>query len=310
MKKFWALLLSGSLAAPSVGASNLVDPGLTGWGNLVVPGLGASFRGDPLRGVAEAALEIGLFYGGTFGVREGTFTIDTTIVTPQKGSLVRPLVGQTMQQLGLKLHMYNTFYHYQQASLALEATETEHWNAQPLYRGNALDVLTAPFKWKHLSNPWVFGLLLASAGFIIADYATGTVTKSTHIASGFEDGLFLTQNGMIQPLGSAFGEEPLFRGFMQREFHRYTGSFWVANLMQAGIFTLLHPEEAHIPAFLGGAYFGFLVHHFDGDIEQAVAAHFWINTLNGIVAYLRFRRAQGKNVPFNPPIGIVLGMPL
>lgn len=292
------------------GVEHSLSPGGVGWGNLLVPGLGATFRGEPLRGVGEAVLELGLFYGGTFGVREGEFTIDSTIVLPQRGNLYRPLIGQSMQQVGLKLHMYNTFYHYQQACLAMKDSERETNNSQKLYTGTWDEVLTAPFRWKNLSNPFVYGMVLLAAGGLAYAYHNDEITRNAYRPTGGEEALYGMNTLLLMPMGSAFGEEPLFRGFMQREFNLYTGSTLAAVLMQTAIFTAMHPENHYVPAFAGGLYFGFLTHHFDGNIEPAVAAHFWVNFISGIFDYLSFRLKYGKDAPWGPNVKLALSFPL
>ena len=189
-----------------------VSPAAVGWGNLLVPGFGATLRGEPARGLLEAGAEIGLFYGGTFGVREGEFTIDSTIVVPpdpRTGRLLGPLIGQGLQQFGLKLHFYDTFYNYQKVCLSMEDSEREKSNGQPLYKGDWWDVMSAPFRWKNLSNPWVYTAILVSTALLFYQYNTTTVTPQHH-ATNAEESMYALNNVAIIPLGSAFGEEPLF----------------------------------------------------------------------------------------------------
>lgn len=298
------------LVLVKIASAQTHSPALVGWGNLFVPGAGATLRGQSVRGLTEAATEIGLFYGGTYGVREGVFTIDTTILTPQRGSLTQPFIGLTMQQLGLKLHMYNSFYHYQQVILSNEEQGVMDISGQPLYRGSVWDVLGAPFTYKTMSSPFVYGAVLAASAYLFYDYHVTPVKKATFKVSPIDNVLYGTYNMGVEPLGSAFGEEPLFRGFMQREFRKYTGSLPLSILMQTALFTLLHPSSEKLSAFGGGLYFGFLIDHFDGNLEQAIATHFWVNTIDGLVRFLAFLRSQNQNTPFGPPISIEIGIPL
>ncbi len=290
--------------------SDEVTPSALGWTNLFIPGGAALLRGQTGRGLLEGIAEIGLFYGGTFGVREGAFTIDSTIVVPLRGNLQRPLIGQILQQFGLKLHMYNTFYHYQQRSLELADTEKEKSNGQPLYKGGWDDTLLAPFKPSKLFDPFVIGLIAATAVYSFIEYRTDPVVASSYHSTGTEDVLYGMNSALIQPLGSSFGEEALFRGFLMREARGWTGSFVLSTLLQSGIFTLLHPAEAKLPAFLGGVYLGYLVERNHGDLEPSIAAHFWINVVRGAFQYLAFQRAQGKSTPFSaPPVSLLLWIP-
>jgi membrane protease YdiL (CAAX protease family) len=301
-------LPSEPVPVPPLEISDL-SPAAVGWGNLIVPGLGATLRGQPGRGLIEAVVELGLFYGGTFGVREGAFTIDTTVVTPERGNLTSPLLGQALQQFGIKIHMYDTFYHYQQVSLARADLASERENPQPLYKGTWSDTLLAPFRWKNLSEPWVWGLLVAAAGVLLYDYKTTTVSRSFYHPSGAENTLEGLNDMLVVPLGSSFGEEVLFRGFVLRELRQYTGSLLVADLLQASAFMCLHPPANRAVAFGGGLYFGFLADHYKGNLEPGIAAHFWIDAISGLFSYLAFQRAQGKDTPFEPPLGMTIAVP-
>ena len=288
-------------------------PAAVGWGNLIVPGLGATLRGEPGRGLIESATELTLFYGGTFGAKEGSFSIDTTIVVPDDGNLARPLLGTILQQAGLKLHMYNTFYNYQQAVISHEKTleeneiEPEALNSQPLYRGDYLDVISAPFQGKYLGDPYVYSVLAAATAGIIYQYASSPVSRLSYPVPGYADALYGLSNAIAEPIGSAFGEEPLFRGFIQREFQGYTGSKVASWLMQSVLFASIHPSSNRVLPFFSAIYFGWLTNHRSGDIGPAIAIHFWVNFLNGIADYLTFHRAQGKNFPLAPPLAIKLG---
>ena len=287
-----------------------VSPGVVGWGNSVVPGLGATLRGESIRGFAEMSSEIGLYYGGTFGAKEGSFSIDGSVLIPTNGTVYRPLLGQMLQEAGLKLHMYDTFYNYQQAARAVSQTEREKSNPQPLYQGSISDQVFAPFRWKNLSNPWVYPLILVSGVYLFYSYATTAVPPQAYRANGLEDKMYgLSQMGII-PFGSVVGEEAYFRGFVQRETRLYTGSVIASLLIQSTLFAAIHPPDLRPSAFASGIYFGMMVNHFGGNIEQAITAHYWVNVIDGIITYLQFRRTQGLNTPFNPPIGLAIKLPI
>ena len=286
-----------------------LSPAAVGWGNLLVPGLGATLRGLPGRGLLEASLEIGTYYGGTFGVHEGGFTIDGSVVIPTSGNLYGPVAGQLLQEFGLKLHMFDTFYHYQQAAIDQADTDNERNNPQPLYRGNWKDVLEAPFEWKNLSSPWVYPLLIVSSVFQIYSYSSTSVAPTSIATSPGAETFYGASQIAAVPLGSAFGEEVLFRGFIQREVHGYSKSLAVAVLSQTLLFGAIHPPELRPFAFAGGIYYGLMVHQLQGDLEPAIASHFWIDVVNGLTTYWAFRRTQGKDAPFSPPIGMQITIP-
>jgi membrane protease YdiL (CAAX protease family) len=279
-----------------------VSAPLVGWGNLFVPGLGATIRGKPGTGLLEASTEIGLYYGGTFGVKEGNFGIDGSVNVPHSNHLGRPVLGQIMQELGLKYHFYNTFQHYQRAVLA-SAKDREIDKLQPIYKGDLKDIMTAPFQWKNVSSPWVWPVIAASTGYLLYSYKTTGVTRFTnfHVSSADEN-LFGASQAIVIPIGGMMGEEPLFRGFMMREMRSYTNSAVAALILESAAFTALHPSDLQASAFASGILFGLMTNHFDGNIEPAIAAHFWVNVVSGLVTYWTLKREQGKDTPLAPPI--------
>lgn len=307
MKKWLSIFLIFSAVSTQVQAE--LSPAAVGWGNLLVPGLGATLRGLPGRGLLEASTEIGTYYGGTFGVREGSFTIDGSVIIPTQGNLYRPLTGQILQEFGLKLHMFDTFYHYQQVALGMQDSDREKNSPQPLYKGDWSDVLTAPFKWKNLSNVWVYPILIASTAFQIINYSNTQINPSSVQVQPAAEALYGFTSVAAIPLGSSFGEEVLFRGFIQREAHLYTNSLPFAIAAETALFTLIHPSDLRQFAFVGGIYYGLMVHSLDGDLEPAIASHFWIDLVNGLIVYWTLRRSQGKDAPLMPPVGLQLTIP-
>jgi len=306
----WVVILTGILQAPKAVADSL-SPAAVGWGNLLIPGLGATFEGHPGTGMLEAGIEIGLFVGGTFGAREGNFTIDNSVIIPQRGTLYNPLAGQAMQEIGLKLHFFDTFYHYQQACLSIADSDRERNNPQPLYKGTWKDVLAAPFRWDNLSDPWVFLPLMVGLGYFAYDYHTTPVPQSsTYRPRTGENMLYAFNSIGLIPAGSAFGEEVLFRGMIQREAHLYTGSLVVAMISQSLLFASIHPSTDRVASFFGGLYFGYLTTRYQGNLEQAIAMHFWFDLLSGIADYLRFRLQHGQGAPWSPNATFSFSVPL
>ena len=302
MKKiFFLFIFLEFFAVRSLQAEEL-NPAAVGWGNLLVPGLGATLRGLPGKGLAEAGLELGAYFGGTFGVREGGFTIDGAVKIPTTRKLTRPLMGQALQEFGLKYHFYNTFYHYQQATLDVNNLAYEKNYQQPIYRGSWKDMLAAPFSWQTLSSPWVYPLIIASGAYLAYSYKTTSIQHLGFRINSKNEAMYGTTQVSVIPVTGAIGEEPLFRGFIMREMQQYTGSVLASELIQASLFTLIHPANLRASGFLSGIYFGMMTNHFEGNLEPAIAAHFWVNVFDGIISYVTLRRAQGKNTPFAPPL--------
>ena len=286
--------------AADEGPIERISPGAIGWGNLLVPGLGATLRDQPEKGLTEAGLELGSFFGGTFLGRESRFEIDGSIIIPSRNSVSRAMAGRMLQQFGLKYHFYNTFYHYQQAAIEQENTEREKNNPQPLYRGNWKDTLSAPFKWDNIKSPWTWPIVLAVSTYLIYDYSQTKVARRNSGLSFLDETSYGISQIAAVPIGSSFGEDPLFRGFIQREVHGLSGSAVTGILTQSILFSALHSD--HVTSFLVGSYFGLEVNQLHGNLEPSMAAHFWINVVIGVLDYLSIKRATGQNVPFNPPI--------
>ena len=303
------LMAEESVAKDSSVGKKEVSAPLVGWGNFFVPGLGATLEGNPLQGLQEAATEIGLFYGGTFGVKEGNFSIDGSVNVPHTNSLKKPVLGQIMQEIGLKYHFYNTFYHYQQA--VMNSSNTRGIDSiQPIYKGSFNDIMKAPFRWNNLSSAWVWPLVAVTSGYLVYSYHSYGVTqyKNLHI-SPVDESLYGVAQGIVIPLGGLMGEETLFRGFIMREMRAYTNSSLLALLLESAAFTALHPQDLRLSAFASGIYFGMMTNYYDGNLEPAIAAHFWVNVVSGVVSYWLLRREQGKNTPFQPPIVLQANLP-
>jgi membrane protease YdiL (CAAX protease family) len=271
----------------------------------LVPGLGATLRGHSLEGLAEATVELGTFYGGLFGTHEGRFTIDGSIRDADtQASFDRAVTGQILQQVGLKLHFWDTFYHYQQATIEREKVEGVDDNPQALWRGDWKDNLSAPFKWKNISNPWSYTAIIAATGFLLLDYSSAQITPINARLNGKSEAYYGVDEMISIPVGSSFGEDPFFHGFVEREIRGATKSVWMASIGPAVPFALLH--EDRLTAFIVGTYYGFATSALGGDLGPVMASHFWVNVFNGLLGLWSLKRSEGKPAPFNPPLAAQL----
>ena len=299
---FTFVLLTFFLTVTTVHADH-VSAAAVGWSNLIVPGLGATLRGDSTRGLIESTLELGSYYGGTFHAKEGPFTIDGSALVLSDRNVTKPVIGKMMQQFGLKLHMYNTFYNYREAALDPSNADHEKLYQQPLYKGTWDETLLAPFKWKNLKSPWVYVPVLMSTAYLLVDYKNRK-PYTTPATTPQEETLYGISEGVSFPLGSAFGEEVLFRGFIQREMRLYTDSIILSIAAETLLFTLIHSPDLRPSAAAGGVLWGLSVNHFEGDLQPGIASHFWINFVSGMLNFAQFRKSQGKT-----PIGVRLTVP-
>lgn len=295
---WWLLFLFSSLVWAN---EPTVNPSAVGWGNLLVPGLGATLRNRPYRGLLEATFEIGTFYGGTYYAKESAVTVDGTVLVPDSEgkNVSKPLLGHFLQEWGIKLHMYNTFYHYQQASLNPELVESQKAYQQPLYTGSVSDLLIAPFKAKNLLTAWTYLPVIATSGYLFYNYRHQSVVQKNYKSNNIEETFYGLVEGVTVPLGSAFSEEALYRGFILRELRYYTQSAPLAVGLQSLLFTFSHSPKLRPGALIGGVYFALMVNHFDGNLEQATASHFWIDLVSAGLNYFTYRKIQGKSVPFS-----------
>lgn len=82
------------------------------------------------------------------------------------------------------------------------------------------------------------------------------------------------------------GEELLFRGFLQNEFHRGSGSIHLAIWLSAILFSAIHIQFfGFVPRLLLGALFGYL-YYWSGNLWIPILAHFVNNGFTLIMLYL------------------------
>ena len=288
------------LKLPPIGSSTL-SPAAVGWGNVLVPGLGATLRGHAFQGLLEASIELGTFYGGLFGIRESHFTIDGNVRDPEtQTEFNHAVTGQILQQAGLKYHFWNTFYHYQQASIERENQEGPDSNPQALWRGKWTDTIRAPFDMNNLSNPWAFSAIIVGSALLVLDYATSEISPIQVRLSSPSEQYYAFNQIAVTPVGSSFGEDPFFHGFVQREIRGATQSSWMAAIGPAIPYSLLH--EDRLNAFIVGLYYGIATNCLHGNLGPIMASHFWVNVVDGILSIWSLERAQRRDAPFNPPV--------
>ncbi|ELR71438.1 abortive infection protein family [Fulvivirga imtechensis AK7] len=82
------------------------------------------------------------------------------------------------------------------------------------------------------------------------------------------------------------GEELLFRGFLQNEFHRGSGNIHVAIWLSAILFSAIHIQFfGFVPRLLLGALFGYL-YYWSGNLWIPILAHFVNNGFTLVMLYL------------------------
>ena len=171
-----------------------------------------------------------------------------------------------------------------------------------------MDILEAPFKWDNIKSLWTWPIVLAAGAFLIVDYKNTNVKLRKSGISGSEQAMFGASEMIVVPVGSSFGEDPLFRGFIEREVRGSTDSLVLAVLAETALFSILH--EDHVTSFVVGSYFGIEADALHGDLGPMMAAHFWINVIIGAIDFFQMKRSINQNAPLNPPVVTSFTIPI
>jgi membrane protease YdiL (CAAX protease family) len=100
----------------------------------------------------------------------------------------------------------------------------------------------------------------------------------------------------------AIGEELVFRGILQRQLHRWTGSAHIAVWIAAIIFAAIHVQFfGFVPRALLGALFGYL-YLWSGNIWVPIVAHFFNNGFTVFLLYLQQTKAIEYDIESTEPM--------
>ncbi len=119
--------------------------------------------------------------------------------------------------------------------------------------------------------------------------STNQMIQSILIAdTGFEMAFNVFLIGMLP----AFGEEILFRGFLQRQFSRFAQSHHYGILFSAFLFSAIHMQfQGFLPRFFLGGLLGYLL-YWTGNIWIPIIAHFAHNAFQVIAVYISEENIQ------------------
>lgn len=186
--------------------------------------------------------------------------------------------------------MYDTYIHRVRESYGVS-----------LNQSSVEKVLLAPWHLRHLKNPWVSGMVIASGGIALAMMYSANGMKL--LGDEFAPTKSWLKHPFEETLGSPW-EEAVFRGFiMSQGEHTLGWSPWAANLLQGILFLHPHPRGGVRPiALVTGFYLGFLTQKFDYSLEEATFAHFWQNTLVAMAMYLGKFKQTDKEPPLQIPL--------
>jgi hypothetical protein len=285
--------MPSSSPAPS---SSHPNPHWVGFGNLFVPGLGATLNGNPTLGIEQFAYETTTFAAGyAVSPTKGFNSLDGIRDTFQgysskernfQSSIDDEMYSDILLEFSIKTHMTNTFLAYRDALKAQGITDGI--DQRTFWEG-----FTTPFQKETLTDPWVYVPLAAIFAALVVDYVTSQPDNSLSPLTPRSNFLFAGNYGIWQPLGSGWPEEAFFRGYLQREFTEASGSPLLANLAQATLFAFSHEAgSGRISAFAVGAYLGYLAQRDKGNLGSGITVHFWGDLLLGAETILLSNRNQ------------------
>jgi hypothetical protein len=273
------------------------NPHLVGWANLVFPGLGATLRDDPGRGLLQFGYEGATFAGGyALSDRKGFSSLDGISDTfrpfnKSKGArnaqegIESKMTSNILLEFSIKSHLVNTFTEYRDAFKERGITEG-------LDQHTAIEGMILPFSTTYIKEPDVWIPLALVAAAVTLDYATSSPGAITPL-NGSSNALYSFNYGVWQPLGSGYPEEVAYRGFLQHELKSATGSPFLAVALQSLAFAFSHePGGGRYSAALVGTYLGYLAEKHHGDLGPGATLHFWGDALLGVESLLLSNKAQ------------------
>lgn len=112
------------------------------------------------------------------------------------------------------------------------------------------------------------------------------VAEVTAFLTNFESTTDLVIAFIVITILAPVGEELLFRGFLQNEFHKGSGNIHVAIWLSAILFSAIHMQFfGFIPRLFLGALFGYL-YYWSGNLWIPILAHFVNNAFTLTFLYL------------------------
>lgn len=281
---FFVILPMASSATPSAAT--------VGWFNTFVPGGGSFLLNEPGRGAIEATSEIGTFWAGYNLSSKSELTLDGfTETLPDTGhqtsggvDFTRALQADVLQEIGIKAHMVSVFSAYRRAG-------AQGRDGQEIDDRQISDLFLAPFHAENLEDPLVYLALAFSFAYDVYDYSqphsssVDTLNRNSNIQ-------YSVLYGAVYPVGSGAPEEMFYRGFLQNEFYRATGSAWAAVPMSSALYALSHSSDSYVATGFEGLYLGTLTYLNKGQLSKAIAFHFWSDVLVGLYTIARLNHDE------------------
>ena len=259
-----ASLLALAALAAGTGAQEVERPrgGSEFWiplGSVLLPGLGQYVHGAVGPGLAYTGTALGGYLISSQG--------DATLSVPRDPEDQLASEGLHLAATAGMLSAWDAFH---RAMPAQRAAGRYGFFAPDEDVG---DLLTAPFEFGFLGRWTTLVSLAFTAGvttWVLAEDGGG----GDYQPYRWHDAAFATSLS----LNAAVGEEALFRGWLLPMLaQKLGGRFWLANVIQAGLFGLGHPQADAFAIVIGvdALYGGWQTRRNDWSIREVVFQHFW-----------------------------------
>ena len=251
------------------------------FGSVLIPGLGQYVHGSVWSGLAHTGTALAGYLISTQG--------DATLSLPRAPE--DQLAGEAVH-VAATAGMLSAWDAFQRGLPAQRAAAKYGFFAADEDLG---DLLTAPLDFRFLRR-WTTIVDLAFAAAVTTWVLVEDGGGGEYRPYRWHDAAFTTSLS----LNAAVGEEALFRGWLLPMFtQKLGGRFWVANVIQAGLFGLGHPQADAFAVVIGAQalYSGWETRRNDWSVREVVFQHFWYDVAVVTASLLRDDRAVVTLLP-------------
>jgi membrane protease YdiL (CAAX protease family) len=256
--------------------------------SVVIPGFGQYMQGEYGKGLAFTGTAVGGLLLAFHGVSEtqDTAFLDDPDLSPKDGSLREILLGSQAYQGAAFLSAYDAF------RAAVPAFQHSGQYRFLTSKERLGDLFIAPVRFSFLKRPTTFvpmGLLAIGMGTLIY------IERRDHPGADWTFSADDVPFSLALSYNAGLTEEAAFRGYLLPLTYQYTGSFFLSNFLQAGLFGAAHYRSgADIPwpQALLGYYFGYLERRNQWSISEGVFNHFWWDAMVFTAGFLTMRRVE------------------
>jgi len=302
-RKFFWLILAITAFGEFVPSYACADYHLATWVNTFIPGGGEDYYGNWGQGLMELGIE-GVPFAAGMAISNGSeFSVDGLASSIPSGKNVlrkgghpyeTEFLGDILQEFGVKAHMIDT-YDFYRTRAKLEGADMSQFDQHPMN-----ELFYSPFSSQYLEDPMVYfpilGVMAYSLGTLAVEAKNG-FQKTTQLDTS-SNVLYAFNYSIWQPFGSGAPEEAFYRGFLQTEFRSWVDSPFFSIPLETAAFAFSHaPGNGRVTAAVAGAYLGYLVDHYHGQLGPGIAVHFWGTLILGIQTVIESTKGQNSTPP-------------